>query len=182
MSGSITVICGPMFSGKSAKLIYEALSWSEETQGRIQCFKPAIDKRYHDTKIVSHDGLSIDAEAVPDEWGIFTRCTGPEAIFIDEAQFFGPSLPGILLGLLRDYGCHIFLAGLDMDSSGKSFGPMNELLMIADHVIKMKADCAVCGKPASRTYRKTKEEGQVVVGGSEAFEARCFECWTEGRK
>jgi thymidine kinase len=177
-SGSIEVICGSMFSGKTEELI-RRLRRAQIARQTIQVFKPAIDVRYTDKAIASHNGLQENAIPVRDSVELQER-VNPEAdvIAIDEVQFFDEGIIA-LCNDLADEGKRIICAGLDMDFRGEPFGPIPQLLSVAERVDKLQAICVICGAAASRTQRLI--EGQpahyddpvVLVGASEVYEARC---------
>ncbi|MCU0519975.1 MAG: thymidine kinase [Anaerolineae bacterium] len=179
-SGWIEVICGSMFSGKTEELI-RRLRRAEIARQRVQVFKPQIDTRYAHTAIASHNGLKIDAIPVAgcDE---IRSLLAPEAdvIAIDEVQFFTQDIIG-LCNELADRGKRVICAGLDMDFRGVPFGPIPQLLAIAERVDKLQAICVVCGHPASRTQRLIEgapacyEDPVLLVGAMEVYQARCRE-------
>ena len=177
-SGWIEVICGSMFSGKTEELI-RRLRRAEIARQRIQVFKPTIDLRYADKAIASHNGLQLNAIPVQD-CGTLSEQIDPDAnvIAIDEVQFFDMDVVD-LADSLADEGKRVICAGLDMDFRGEPFGPIPQLLAIAERVDKLQAICVVCGRPASRTQRLIDgapacyEDPVVLIGASEVYEARC---------
>ncbi|MGC9522410.1 MAG: thymidine kinase [Anaerolineae bacterium] len=176
--GWIEVICGSMFSGKTEELI-RRLRRAEIARQRIQVFKPAVDVRYADKAIASHNGLQLNALPVEDGEALL-RELDPEAdvVAIDEVQFFEDDLVEIC-NELAEQGKRVICAGLDMDFRGVPFGPIPQLLAIAEKVDKLQAICVVCGRPASRTQRLIEgrpacyEDPVLLVGASEVYEARC---------
>ncbi len=174
-TGWIEVIAGPMFSGKSEELI-RRLRRAAIGRQRLQVFKPATDARYEADHVVSHSRQRIPSEVVARADEIL-RALDPrtEVVGIDEAQFFDDDLPKIC-SHLADLGKRVIIAGLDMDYRGVAFGPMPELLAIAEQVQKITAICARCGLPASYTQRLTASDEQVVVGAAGVYEARCRRC------
>ena len=173
-AGSIEVVCGPMFSGKTEELI-RRVKRAQIAKQKIQIFKPEIDNRYDDQKVVSHSALAIEALAVKDSSEIIHRVyDSTRIIAIDEVQFFDEKIIDVVSRLARR-GCRVICAGLDQDYKGNPFGPIPHLLAIADSVVKVQAICTVCGAPASKTYRKVEKNchEQVLVGETEMYEARC---------
>jgi len=178
MSGAVEVVCGPMFSGKTEELI-RRVRRAQIARQKIQIFKPAIDNRYHETNVVSHVGLSVEAVPVESSLGILTKVyDSTRVVAIDEVQFFDNDIILVIKKLSRR-GIRVICAGLDQDYTGSSFGPMSELLCMADSVDKIQAVCTVCGSPASKTFRKDPEvcDDQVLVGESDLYEARCRSHW-----
>ncbi len=171
--GSIEVIAGPMFSGKTEELI-RRLKRSQIAKQKVQIFKPAIDNRYHETEVVSHSAHSIEATPVHSSVEILQKVfDSTRVVGIDEVQFFDDNISRIVEKLARR-GIRVILAGLDQDYMGRPFGPMANLLAIADDVYKIQAICTQCGAPASKTFRKNPEHSeQVLVGESDLYEARC---------
>ena len=172
-SGSIEVVCGPMFSGKTEELI-RRVKRAQIARQKVQIFKPAIDNRYHESEVVSHSSLSIEAMPVNNSVEILQRVfDSTRVVAIDEVQFFDEKIIRVVEKLARR-GIRVILAGLDQDYTGKPFGPMADLLAISDSVHKIQAICTVCGAPASKTYRKNpKNNAQVLVGETDLYEARC---------
>lgn len=172
-SGSIEVVCGPMFSGKTEELI-RRVKRSQIARQKVQIFKPAIDNRYHETEVVSHSSLSIEATPVNTSVEILQKVfDSTRVVAIDEVQFFDANITIVVEKLARR-GIRVIMAGLDQDFMGKPFGPMADLLAISDRVDKIQAICTVCGAPASKTYRKNpNNSAQVLVGETDLYEARC---------
>jgi thymidine kinase len=175
MTGRIEVICGPMFSGKSSELL-RRLKRASIAKQEVQVFKPTIDDRYSDNKISTHEKAVMDAVLVDTASEILASVV-PETkvIGIDEGQFLGPELPEVC-DALAQRGVRVIVCGLDQDFSGRPFSPMPEMLAIADEVLKLDAICMVCGDPATKTYRKSRNAGLVEVGGADSYEARCRKC------
>jgi thymidine kinase len=174
-SGWIEVVAGPMFSGKSEELI-RLLRRAAIARQRVQVFKPALDNRYNSSDVVSHSQWRLPCEVVDRAEDIRTRLDPrTEVVGIDEGQFFDDALPEVC-GHLADLGKRVIVAGLDMDYRGVPFGPMPELLAIAEKVHKIHAICARCGAPAAYTQRLTEAREQVVVGAADVYEARCRRC------
>ena len=173
-TGSIEVVCGPMFSGKTEELI-RRVKRAQIAKQKIQIFKPEIDNRYDEEKVVSHSSLSIEAVPVKSSSDIIENVfDSTRIIAIDEIQFFDEEIIEVVSRLARR-GCRVICAGLDQDYKGNPFGPIPHLLAIADSVLKVQAICTVCGAPASKTYRKVEQNRheQVLVGETEMYEARC---------
>jgi thymidine kinase len=164
ISGSIEVVCGPMFSGKTEELI-RRVKRAQIARQKVQIFKPAIDNRYHETEVVSHSSISMEATPVNNSIEILQR--------IDEVQFFDDNI-SIVVEKLARRGIRVIMAGLDQDFKGQPFGPMASLLAIADTVDKIHAICTICGAGASKTFRKNPEDNtQVLIGETNLYEARC---------
>ena len=175
-AGWIEVICGPMFSGKSEELI-RRLRRAAIAKQRVQVFKPAIDRRYHDTRITSHSAQSLDAEALPDVASLVAALDpGTQVVGIDEAQFFGPTLVAAVQSM-ADRGVRVVIAGLDQDYLGRPFEPIPQLLAIAEQITKCLAVCSQCGALASRSYRVAGGSERVQVGAADSYEARCRTCY-----
>ncbi|GAB4492728.1 MAG: thymidine kinase [Anaerolineales bacterium] len=176
--GSIEVICGSMFSGKTDELI-RRLRRAVIARQKVQVFKPAIDVRYAVEKVTSHAGADFSAIPVEKSSDILAKME-PETtvVGIDEAQFFDEGILEVTRHL-ADRGVRVIVAGLDQDFRGEPFGPMPALMSKAEQVDKVRAICMVCGEPASRTQRlvngKPARYGDpvVIVGASELYEARC---------
>ena len=174
-SGWIEVIAGPMFSGKTEELI-RRLRRAAIARLRIQVFKAAVDTRYSEREVVSHSQWRLPSEQVERADEILHRLDPrTEVVGIDEAQFFDGELPRVCRHI-ADLGKRVMVAGLDMDYRGVPFGPMPELLAIAEQVQKINAICARCGAPASYTQRLVESDRRVVVGASGVYEARCRRC------
>jgi thymidine kinase len=176
--GSIEVICGSMFSGKTDELIRRLVRATIAKQ-KVQVFKPAIDVRYAVEKVTSHAGTNYDAipvEKAADIRGKLEKDT--TVVGIDEAQFFDVEVVDVAKEL-ADRGIRVLVAGLDTDFRGEPFGPMPVIMSIAEHVTKLHAICMVCGDEASRTQRLVNgnparyDDPVVIVGASEMYEARC---------
>ena len=174
--GWIEVICGPMFSGKSEELI-RRLRRAEIARQRVQIFKPAIDQRYSDNHIVSHNDMRIHSECVANAADVEARFDlRTEVIGFDEAQFLGDALVDLVVKF-ADMGKRIIIAGLDTDYLGRPFHPMPELLAVADEITKALAICMQCGNPAKHTQRLIASEDLIVVGAAGMYEARCRRCF-----
>lgn len=173
--GWIELICGPMFSGKSEELI-RRLKRAAIARQPLQIFKPRIDDRYHETRIVSHSDHSIEAQAVATSEEI-ARVMQPETrvVGIDEVQFFDPGIVQVV-ERLAETGVRVICAGLDQDYTGKPFEPVPALLCVAEYVTKTLAICSRCGQPAGRSQRVAGGGDRVLVGAADAYEPRCRRC------
>jgi thymidine kinase len=172
--GWIEVICGSMFSGKTEELI-RRLKRVKIANLKVEIFKPAIDVRYDEVKIVSHDTNSIYSTPVENAHAILLMTEGVDVVGIDEAQFFDAEIAFVCEQLALK-GIRVIVAGLDMDYQGKPFGQMPNLLAVADYITKLHAICMKCGGMASISYRKIATGGQVLLGEKDVYEARCREC------
>jgi len=143
---------------------------------KVEIFKPSLDKRYSDTRVVSHDDKSISSTPVDNASSILLLAEECDVIGVDEAQFFDQSIVEIC-NKLADNGIRIVVAGLDMDFMGKPFGPMPALLAIAEYVTKIHAICMRCGNLAQYSYRKSSEAQQVLLGGKDIYEPLCRSCY-----
>lgn len=177
-SGWIEVICGSMFSGKTEELI-RRLKRAKIANQKVEIFKPKIDTRYDDVKVVSHDDNSILSTPIGDSRKLLDLTDGVGVVGVDEAQFFDDQLPEICQQLaLR--GIRVIVAGLDMDYKGVPFGPMPNLLAVAEYITKVHAICSHCGNLATHSFRLILNEDQVVLGEKESYEARCRTCYHMG--
>ncbi|MCF2490139.1 thymidine kinase [Dyadobacter sp. CY347] len=179
-TGWIEVICGSMFSGKTEELI-RRLNRAKIARQRIQIFKPALDKRYHDENIVSHNDNSIRSIPVQTSVEILDLAENCEVVGLDEAQFFDEKIVEVCT-LLADSGKRVIVAGLDMDYMGKPFGCMPQLMAIAEFVTKVHAICMVCGEVASHSYRLSPSNERVLLGETDLYEARCRRCFNLGEQ
>lgn len=177
-SGWIEVICGAMFSGKTEELI-RRLRRAKIANQRVEIFKPKIDRRYDDAKVVSHDANFILSTPIERSSQLLEMTEGVNVVGIDEAQFFDMELPEVCQKLaLR--GIRVIIAGLDMDFRGKPFGPMPFLLAVAEYITKVHAICQHCGNLATHSYRLTTVEDTVVLGEKDLYEPRCRTCYHMG--
>lgn len=174
-TGWVEVICGSMFSGKTEELI-RRLNRAKIAQQKVEIFKPAIDVRYHDADIVSHNHTAIRSTPVNTSEEILLMCSDCDVVGVDEAQFFDGGIVEIV-NKLAEQGKRVIVAGLDMDSRGVPFGPMPNLMSIAEYVTKVHAICVVCGDIAHYSYRKVSDGQQVLLGESDSYEARCRRCY-----
>ncbi len=174
--GSLEVICGSMFSGKSEELI-RRLTRAKIARRRVQVFKPRIDDRFSEVEVVSHGGLRLTALAVATSREVLDLTEArTEVVGVDEAQFFDPGIVEVV-NQLADLGKRVVVAGLDQDFMGRPFDPMPALMAAAEEVTKTRAICVRCGSPASRTQRLVASEERVVVGATGIYEARCRRCF-----
>lgn len=176
--GWIEVICGSMFSGKTEELI-RRINRAKIANQKVCIFKPQIDVRYDEEKVVSHNANSIDSIPVDHSNKILTLVGNAEVVGIDEAQFFDLDLP-MVCNKLAEKKVRVILAGLDMDFKGKPFGPMPTLLAMAEYVTKVHAICMQCGGVAGYTFKKVHNEQTVELGEKDLYEARCRTCFNEG--
>lgn len=174
-TGWVEVICGSMFSGKTEELI-RRLNRAKIARQKVEIFKPAIDVRYHEANIVSHNQTAIRSTPVNTSEEILLITSDCEVVGLDEAQFFDEGIVEIV-NKLAEQGKRVIVAGLDMDSSGVPFGPMPNLMAIAEYVTKVHAICVVCGDIAHYSYRKVADEQQVLLGEADSYEARCRRCY-----
>lgn len=176
--GWIEVICGSMFSGKTEELI-RRLKRAKIANLKVEIFKPTIDVRYDEVKIVSHDTNAIQSTPVDNSQKILLLGQNVDVIGIDEGQFFDEELPRVCDQLALK-GVRIIVAGLDMDYLGNPFGPMPSLISKADYVTKVHAICVKCGNIANYSYRKVPNDDQVMLGELDVYEPRCRICYNEG--
>lgn len=173
--GWIEVICGSMFSGKTEELI-RRLKRVRIANLKVEIFKPALDTRYGEQQIVSHDENAILSTPIDNSQTILLLANEVDVVGIDEAQFFDDQLPEVCDQLaLR--GIRVIIAGLDMDYLGKPFGQMPFLLAKADYITKLHAICVKCGNIANYSYRKSAVQSQVLLGEKDLYEPRCRYCY-----
>lgn len=178
--GRIEVVCGSMFSGKTEELI-RRLKRAEFARQRVEIFKPAIDTRYSDLEVVSHDKRSIKSTPVETSSSILLLSSNIEVIGIDEAQFFDKGIVKVCNDLANK-GIRVIVAGLDMDFKGEPFGPMPALCAIADDVTKVHAICVKCGALAYVSHRLVANEKRVMLGEQSEYEPLCRECYHKAVK
>ena len=176
--GWIEVICGSMFSGKTEELI-RRLNRARIANLKVEIYKPAIDKRYHDTEVVSHNSNAVASTPVPSSLNLLLMSQDADVVGIDEAQFFDAEVVYVC-ETLAQRGVRVIVAGLDMDYLGKPFGPMPALMAIAEYVTKVNAICMVCGDLATHSFRKVSDNSQVMLGEKDTYEARCRYCFNDG--
>ncbi len=177
-SGWIEIICGSMFSGKTEELL-RRINRTTYAGLKIEVFKPATDDRYHATDVVSHNERTIKSNAVKDSRHILNVASDVDVVAIDEAQFFDENLTNVCQKLALK-GIRVIVAGLDMDYSGKPFGPMPSLMAVAEYITKVHAICVHCGNLANHSYRKHGDSAQVLLGSGDLYEPRCRKCFEMG--
>jgi thymidine kinase len=179
-AGWIEVICGCMFSGKTEELI-RRLNRTLIAKQKVEIFKPVTDQRYHREQIVSHNENAIRSTPVNFASDILLLAGDCDVVGIDEAQFFDDAIVDVC-NQLANAGKRVIVAGLDMDFEGKPFGPMPNLLAVAEFVTKVHAICAQTGELASFSYRLTDNEQQVMLGEKDKYEARSRRAFVDGMK
>lgn len=178
--GTVEVITGSMFSGKTEELI-RRLRRARFAGLSVEIFKPAIDKRYSEIYVVSHDEKSIVSTPVENASSILLLTGNVDVVGIDEAQFFDLSLVDVC-NRLADQGIRVIIAGLDMDFLGNPFGPVPALLAIAEHITKVHAICMRCGNLAQYSFRKSEQESVVLLGEKNLYEPLCRNCYNAATK
>ncbi len=176
-TGCIEVICGSMFSGKTEELI-RRIKRAQFANQKIRIFKPAVDVRYSDMDVVSHDLHSIPCSPIKEAKAMLDIPDDVQVVGVDEAQFFDESLVKVAQEL-ADRGKRVILAGLDTDYMGKPFGPIPGLMAIAEDVQKVHAICVKCGNLANHSHRLTKSHKLVVLGEKDIYEPLCRKCFNE---
>lgn len=175
--GRIEVICGSMFSGKTEELI-RRLKRARIARQRVEIYKPAIDTRYSDNDVVSHDANSIPSTPVESARSILLMASDAHVVGIDEAQFFDVAIVEVC-NELANSGKRVIVAGLDMDFKGIPFGPMPQLIAIAEDVTKVHAICVKCGNLAHVSHRIVKDEQRVLLGEQHEYEPLCRQCYNK---
>lgn len=175
--GWIEVVCGSMFSGKTEELI-RRLKRAKIAKQRVEIFKPAIDKRYDDVSVVSHDANSILSTPVENASSILLLAHEVDVVGVDEAQFLDMEIVDVC-NQLANKGIRVIVAGLDMDYLGKPFGPMPALMSVAEYVTKVHAVCVHCGNLANHSHRITKDKNLVLLGEKDSYEPLCRDCFVE---
>jgi len=178
--GWIEVICGGMFSGKTEELI-RRLKRARIAQLKVEIFKPGVDTRYDEEKVVSHDENEIMSTPVPASSNILLMANDVDVVGIDEAQFFDAELPNVC-NQLADAGLRVIVAGLDMDFAGKPFGPIPALLATAEYITKVHAVCVKCGNLAQYSHRTVADKNLVLLGETDAYEPLCRSCYAQTKK
>lgn len=176
-TGSIEVIAGSMFSGKTEELI-RRLKRAKIARLKVEIFKPAIDTRYSVAEVVSHDENSILSTPVESSGNIMLLTGDVDVIGIDEAQFFDPGLIDVSIAL-ANMGIRVIIAGLDMDFKGNPFGPIPGLMAVADHITKVHAICMRCGDVAQFSHRLSNADKLVLLGEKNEYEPLCRSCFTK---
>ena len=174
-AGSIEVICGSMFSGKTEELI-RRMKRAQFAKQTVEIFKPCIDVRYSEDKVVSHDSHSIHSTPISSPSQMLELSNDVEVVGIDEAQFFDNSLIDVVQ-TLTNRGIRVIIAGLDTDFLGKPFGPMPALMAVAEDIQKVHAICVKCGSPANHSHRLSKSEELVLLGEKDEYEPLCRHCY-----
>lgn len=178
--GWIEVICGSMFSGKTEELI-RRLKRVKIANLKVEIFKPAVDVRYDEVKIVSHDTNVIQSTPIDNSQKILLMANDVDVVGIDEAQFFDEEIANVC-DELAYRGIRVIVAGLDMDFQGRPFGQMPFIMAKADYVTKLHAICMQCGNIANYSYRKIPNEDQVMLGAKDVYEPRCRKCYNEAKE
>ena len=178
--GWVEVVCGSMFSGQTEELI-RRMKRAQFAKQRVEIFKPAIDTRYDDQAVVSHDANEIPSTPVPSSNNILILADNVEVVGIDEAQFFDDNLPNVC-NQLANQGVRVIVAGLDMDFQGRPFGPMPHLMAIAEYVTKVHAICVRTGGLAQYSYRLTESDKIVELGATESYLPLSREAYIEAKK
>lgn len=178
--GWIEVVCGSMFSGKTEELI-RRLNRARIAKMKVEIFKPGIDVRYSEEDVVSHNANALHSTPVENASQILLYATDCDVVGIDEAQFFGNDLVDVCQQLANQ-GVRVIIAGLDMDYTGKPFGPMPHLMAIAEDVTKVHAICMRCGGLAQYSHRIIEGDKLVVLGETESYEPLCRDCFNEVMK
>ena len=173
--GRIEVVCGSMFSGKTEELI-RRMRRAQFAKQRVEIFKPAIDTRYSEEDVVSHDQTHIPSTPLNSSASILLLAEGIDVVGIDEAQFFDMGLVDVC-NELAYRGVRVIVAGLDMDFKGVPFGPMPALCAIADEVVKVHAICVRCGNLAYISHRKVANDRRVLLGETAEYEPLCRDCY-----
>ena len=176
-TGWIEVVCGSMFSGKTEELI-RRLNRARIANQKVEIFKPAVDTRYDEEDVVSHNSNAVKSNPVQNASQILFYAEDFEVVGIDEAQFFDDELISVC-NELANRGKRVIVAGLDMDFTGKPFGPIPKLMAIAEYVTKVHAICIRCGNLAQYSHRIAKDEKLVLLGETDAYEPLCRKCFME---
>lgn len=175
--GRIEVVCGSMFSGKTEELI-RRMKRAKFAKQNVEIFKPAIDVRYSEEDVVSHEGNAISSTPIDSSASILLMSAGVDVVGIDEAQFFDEHIVEVC-NQLANQGTRVIIAGLDLDFKGQPFGPMPALLAIADEVTKVHAICVRCGSLAYVSHRLVSNDKQVLLGETHEYEPLCRECYKQ---
>ena len=175
LGGSIEVICGSMFSGKTEELI-RRLRRAQIARLTVEIFKPQTDTRFDETAVVSHNANSIQSTPVDTSSAILLLGSAVQVVGIDEAQFFDDELPHVCT-TLANKGVRVIVAGLDMDFKGNPLGPIPKIMAMAESVTKVHAACVKCGAPSLYSYRLAADRSTVLLGEKESYEPRCRACY-----
>jgi thymidine kinase len=179
-AGWIEVICGSMFSGKTEELI-RRLNRAKIAKQKVEIFKPALDERFSEDQIVTHDAHTIQSTPVQSASQILLMINDVNVVGIDEAQFFDSEIT-FVCNTMANNGIRVLVAGLDLDYMGTPFGPMPSLIASAEYVTKLHAICMNCGDLAHYSYRIVKNEQQFLLGEKEAYEPLCRKCFIGRQK
>ena len=174
-AGSIEVICGSMFSGKTEELI-RRMKRAQFAKQKVEIYKPCVDVRYSEDKVVSHDFHSIPSTPIDSPAKMLELSSDVEVVGVDEAQFFDSSIVEVVQ-TLANKGIRVIIAGLDTDFLGKPFGPMPALMAVAEDIQKVHAICVRCGSPANHSHRLSKSEELVLLGEKDEYEPLCRHCY-----
>ena len=176
-TGWIEVVCGSMFSGKTEELI-RRLNRARIAKQKVEIFKPSVDTRYDEEDVVSHDANAVKSNPVQNASQILFYAEDFEVVGIDEAQFFSDELVSVC-NELANRGKRVIVAGLDMDFTGKPFGPIPQLMATAEYVTKVHAICIRCGNLANYSHRTAKDDKLVLLGETDAYEPLCRKCFID---
>lgn len=180
-SGSIEVVCGSMFSGKTEELI-RRLKRARIAKQNVQIFKPSVDVRYSETDVVSHDSSAIPSTPIESSNSLLLLVDDDvDVVGIDEAQFIDDDLAHVCVELANK-GARVIVAGLDMDFKGVPFGSMPALCAVADYVTKVHAICMKCGLPAVFSHRLVDDERRVMLGETQEYEPLCRRCYINAQQ
>lgn len=180
VQGSIEVVTGSMFSGKTEELI-RRLKRARFAKQKVEIFKPVVDMRYSQTNVISHDENSINSTPVENSSNILLLSANVDVVGIDEAQFFDNGLVEVVVKL-ANMGIRVIVAGLDMNFKGEPFGPMPEIMAVADYVTKVHAVCMHCGSIAQFSHRISEKEQLVLLGEKDFYEPLCRRCYLKTKK
>jgi len=178
--GTIEVVAGSMFSGKTEELI-RRLKRAKIAKQKVEIFKPVIDIRYSENEVVSHDENAIQSTPVENSANILLLSSGVDVVGIDEAQFFDKGLVEVVVKL-ANMGIRVIIAGLDMDFKGAPFGPIPGLMAVADYVTKVHAICVRCGSIAQFSHRLSEKEQVVLLGEKDIYEPLCRRCYNKANE
>ena len=176
-AGWIEVVCGSMFSGKTEELI-RRLKRAQFAKLKVEIFKPKIDTRYSEEDVVSHDAHAIRCTPVDNSGNILLLTGEVDVVGIDEAQFFDANIVSVCK-ILAISGIRVIVAGLDMDYQGNPFGPMPQLMAVAEYVTKVHAICVRCGNLANHSHRLSENDKLVMLGEIHDYEPNCRHCYNE---
>lgn len=178
--GTIEVVAGSMFSGKTEELI-RRLKRAKIAKQKVEIYKPMIDVRYSETEVVSHDENAIHSTPVENSANILLLAGEVDVIGIDEAQFFDKGLITVVTQL-ANMGIRVIVAGLDMDFKGEPFGPIPGLMAVADYITKVHAICVRCGSIAQFSHRLSEKEQVVLLGEKDIYEPLCRSCYNKANR